>query len=136
MDGELDVVRNVEIEQHLQTCSVCLPIYKQYQALQGAMRADSLYFNAPPHLQKRIHSSLHQANTRKPILRIVPWRPLSAVAALVALVILSWSLVRIFSVPSQNDPLPQDAVSTHIRSLMPRHFFHLASSNHHPPNPS
>ncbi len=135
MDGELDVVRNVEIEQHLQTCSVCSPIYKQHQALQGAMRADSLYFNAPPHLQKRIHSSLHQANTSKPILRIVQWRPLGVVAALVALVILSWSLVRIFSVPSQNDLLVQAVVSSHIRSLMASHLVDVVSSDQHTVKP-
>src|SRR5215469_7315472 len=102
MDGELDVVRSVEIERHLQTCSVCSPIYEQSKVLQGAMRTGSLYFKAPPHLQKHIQSSLQHVNNSKPVRRVLPWRPLSVVAALVALIIISWSLVRIFSVPSQN----------------------------------
>ena len=135
MDGELDLVRNMEIEQHLQTCSVCSPIYKQHQALQGAMRAESLYFKAPAHLQKRIRSSLHQASNRKSTSSIVQWRPLAVAAALIALVIISWSLIHMFSVPSQNDLLAQGVVSSHIRSLMASHLVDVPSSDQHTVKP-
>jgi len=135
MDGELDLVRNMEIEQHLQTCSVCSPIYQQHQALQGAMRAESLYFKAPAHLQKRIRSSLHQASNRKSTSSIVQWRPLAVAAALLALMIISWSLIRMFSVPSQNDLLAQGVVSSHIRSLMASHLVDVLSSDQHTVKP-
>jgi anti-sigma factor RsiW len=135
MDGELDVVRSLEIEQHLQTCSVCSPIYEQNKVLQGAMRTGSLYFKAPPHLQKHIQSSLRQANNSKPVPRIVRWRPLGIVAALVVLIVISWSLVRIFSIPSPNDLLTQEVVSSHVRSLMANHLVDVASSDQHTVKP-
>lgn len=135
MDGELDLVRNMEIEQHLQTCSVCSPIYQQHQALQGAMHAESLYFKAPAHLQKRIRSSLHQASNRKSTSSIVQWRPLAVAAALLVLVIISWSLIRMFSIPSQNDILAQGVVSSHIRSLMASHLVDVPSSDQHTVKP-
>jgi anti-sigma factor RsiW len=135
MDGELDVVRSVEIEQHLQTCAVCSPIYEQHKVLQGAIRTGSLYFKAPPHLQTHIQSSLQPASNSKPIFRVVLWRPLGIVAALVALIIVSWSLVSIFSVSSQSNLLAQEVVSSHIRSLMANHLVDVVSSDQHTVKP-
>lgn len=135
MDGELDVVRSVEIERHLQTCEVCAPIYEQHKVLQGAMRSGSLYFKAPPHLQKHIQSSLQQVQHSKPLPRVVPWRPLGIVAALAALIIISLSLVRVFVIPSQNDLLAQEVVSSHIRSLMANHLVDVVSSDQHTVKP-
>ena len=38
LDGELDAVRDLEIEQHLQHCAVCSQTYNADQSLQRAIK--------------------------------------------------------------------------------------------------
>ncbi len=135
VDGELDLVRNVAIEQHLHVCPVCSPIYTQHQALRAALRTSGLSFKAPPYLQKRLHSSLRQVSEKKPLTQTRQWRVLASAAALVILAIITWSLVRAISVPSANDQLAQDVVSSHIRSLMASHLVDVSSSDQHTVKP-
>jgi len=37
VDGELDLVRDLEIEQHLQECALCSQGYKNHQALRSGI---------------------------------------------------------------------------------------------------
>jgi anti-sigma factor RsiW len=136
VDGELDMVRNLEIEQHLQTCSVCSYLYNNQQALQIAIRSDSFYFKPPPHLRKRIQSSLRQESKAIPTPRTTQWRILAAtLAALLVLSVMTWSLVRALSVPSASDLLAQDVVASHIRSLQANHLVDVTSSDQHTVKP-
>ena len=52
-DGELDLMRQMEIDDHLRQCEACPVIYESQRALQAALREDGLYFTASPHLQRR-----------------------------------------------------------------------------------
>ena len=135
VDGELDMVRNLEIEQHLQVCATCSYLYNNQQALQVAIRSDGLYFKTPPHLRKRILSSVRQESKATATPRVTPWRVLAAVAALLVLSVMTWSLVRALSVPSANDLLAQDVVASHIRSLQANHLVDVASSDQHTVKP-
>ena len=53
LDGELDLVRHLQIEEHLKTCPSCSPILENHSAVKSAMADDSLYFKAPPDLRRR-----------------------------------------------------------------------------------
>ncbi|HWG96112.1 MAG TPA: zf-HC2 domain-containing protein, partial [Nitrospira sp.] len=61
MDGELDPIRNREVEQHFRTCPVCLTVYNSHRALRTALRTGSLYRTAPPALRNRVQSSFKPA---------------------------------------------------------------------------
>ena len=135
VDGELDMVRNLEIEQHLQVCATCSYLYNNQQALQVAIRSDGLYFKTPPHLRKRILSSVGQESKATATPYVTPWRVLAAVAALLVLSVMTWSLVRALSVPSAHDLLAQEAVASHIRSLQANHLVDVASSDQHTVKP-
>jgi anti-sigma factor RsiW len=135
MDGGLDLVRNLEIEQHLQGCSTCMQIYKNRQALRTAIQTNSLYQKAPVHLQKRIQASLRQGNQPRSILHMTPLRLLSVAAALLIAAIITWSLINSLSVPSVNEPLVQAVLSSHIRSLMANHLVDVPSSDKHTVKP-
>ena len=60
VDGELDLVRSLEIEQHLQECSICAEAHKHLQALRQKIQSAGLYARAPLELHERIRASLHQ----------------------------------------------------------------------------
>src|SRR5207253_1775960 len=66
VDGELDLVHSLQIEQHLQGCAACSQAYKNQQALGAAIGASSLYFAAPVGLHKRIQESVRQAAQAQP----------------------------------------------------------------------
>ena len=61
VDGELDPLRNLEIEEHLHGCSRCAQSYGDRQIMRGVLKTESLYFKAPTDLQKRIQRSVRQA---------------------------------------------------------------------------
>lgn len=136
LDGELDLVKSLEIEEHLQGCRACSQAYKNHQALRTALNAGSLYFRSPAPLRKHIQVALRQADqssARAP--RVLPWRWLGAAAALVVVVFVTWSVTRSLSAPSANDLLAQEVVASHVRSLMPDHLADVASSDQHTVKP-
>ena len=66
VDGELDLMKCLEIEQHLEACPACASP-RELQALRAKVQNSSLYSETPPGLAKRVQSSL-----RGPIKRIAP----------------------------------------------------------------
>ena len=58
LDGELDLVRTIEMETHLKNCAACARELENQQALRDALRRSSLAYAAPAALRDRIQSSL------------------------------------------------------------------------------
>jgi len=139
LDGELDPVHNVAIEQHLKDCAACARCYQGEQSLRKVMAGRSLYFEAPNGLEKRVRSVVRQASKAESS----PWRwrwegnwiwprvlaPL-AVAALAILI-----AVPILMHSSTEDRLTQEIVSGHLRSLMAGHLTDVASTDQHTVKP-
>ena len=135
IDGELDLVRNLEIEQHLHDCSACAQLYKNRQTLRAVIHTDALYQKAPSHLQKRIQSSLRRENRPRSILRITPFRLLSVAAVLLVVVTSAWVLINNLSASSVNESLVQAVLSSHVRSLMVNHLVDVTSTDQHTVKP-
>lgn len=134
IDNELDLVRNLEIEDHLQSCEVCAPIYKNRQTLQALMQSGGLAYKAPAHLHKHVQASLRQAERTDPRRRSTAFRWLAVAALLLMALITTWSLVRNFSTPSAN-PLASSVLASHIRSLQANHLLDVVSSDQHTVKP-
>ena len=132
VDGELDLVRSLEIEQHLQKCVTCMRAYKNRQILHSAISNGNFYYRTPASLQKRIQSSMK--SSRPPLLSIA-WRTLIAAAALVLLLIVVWNVVRFVLPAPTTNSLTQEVLASHIRSLMPGHLVDVSSSNQHTVKP-
>jgi anti-sigma factor RsiW len=132
VDGELDLMRHLDIEQHLAGCSDCARACKQLQVLQAALRGKSFRFAPPPGLRRRIESSLRDLDgprTRRPVW---PWLALAASAALIAFT--TWNL-KSFWPAAEEDRLAQEVVSSHVRSLMIDHLYDVKSSDGHTVKP-
>ena len=52
LDGELDLVRTLDVERHLGECPACAQARDQQQALRVAIRRGSLYHEAPALLRE------------------------------------------------------------------------------------
>src|SRR5262249_8462864 len=120
VDGELDLVRSLDIEGHLHECSVCSQEYESHQKLRRAIRAGELYFDVPAGLQERVTAQLGRKNDRQPraLLWSRPWAIAEAAIVAVLIVILAVSLI--WRAPSGETLVARDLVSSHVRSLQGR----------------
>ena len=76
IDGELDLVRTIEMEAHLKNCAFCARELENQQALRDALRLDSLAYAAPASLRDRIHASLDVPSPTKVPERATAWQGL------------------------------------------------------------
>ena len=139
VDGELDLVRSIEIERHIEGCEVCSRAYRMQQDLKRALRSAPLRFNAPQDLRSRIQSSLRKARKAAPEPRVFHWLPTlrwaGAVAALALLVVVGWTLGRVSRAPSGDELVAQEVLSSHVRSLMANHLADVPSTDQHTVKP-
>jgi anti-sigma factor RsiW len=84
LDGELDLVRSLEIEEHLASCAACRQLQKSQQVLGSALRSGELSYQAPPALRARIEAAVRSTGRHRVRRRASPW-VWSGVAAAVAL---------------------------------------------------
>ena len=131
LDGELDPLRNLEIEQHLQHCAACSQTYTADQTLQTAIKSGAPYYPAPANLRKRIRSSIRQERKGVPVFQVMPWRWLSLAASVALVAIFAWNVVpRPYGLDTE-ELMAQEVVSSHVRSLMASHLVDVSSSDRH-----
>jgi anti-sigma factor RsiW len=135
VDGELDLVRGLEVERHLEACPACAQALEQQQALRGAFGGADLYHRAPADLRQRIRSSLRPPRTRRLAIPAQIWVPVGVAAALLLGSLLAWGILGRRPGPSAEDALAQDVVSSQARSLVAEHLYSVKSSNTHTVKP-
>ncbi len=122
LDGELDLVRTIEMESHLKGCPACAQELESQQALRAALQRGSLAYAAPAVLRERIQSSLRSASSgaqvqeRKikwPSLHIWQWA--GAFALLALLSISGWQWTARLRAPSSDQRIAAEVFSSHVR---------------------
>ena len=139
LDGELDLVRHLEIEHHLADCASCTEAYESHRALHNALASPGLYARAPARLKERLQASLSGATESSALEPAVPARRLSkrwlgfaAVAASVAAVAVGLGHLGWASRWGTEDLLAQQIIANHVRSLLlPEHRLDVVSSDQH-----
>jgi anti-sigma factor RsiW len=131
IDGELDLVRSLDIEGHLHECSDCSRDYEAHHSLHRMIRGGELYFDAPAGLERRIRKTLNRANRSASGASTVPWRWfIVAASAAAVLVILFYAGLILTSQPG-SDLIARDVATSHIRSLEPGHLYDVESNDTH-----
>lgn len=139
LDGELDLVRGLEVEQHMHECEICQRSYRSQTTLRSSLKNDSLYYSAPENLKKRIQSSLRKEARNEVTPRGLGWRWLTVGASLAFMLlvgVVASRLVPTYIRNSGDELLAQEIVSDHVRSLqMPGHLTDVLSSDQHTVKP-
>jgi anti-sigma factor RsiW len=136
VDGELDLIKSLEIEQHFQECPACALAHTSLQSVRAAIQGSSLYFQTPPGLAERVQSSVRRATHAERAPRMRPWRLLAVAASLALIMAAGWGLVRVLPARSAEELLTEELVSNHVRSqMLPSHRFDVASSDPHTVKP-
>ena len=141
-DGELDALSAAEVERHSEVCAECRALLQDLDHVRTALRQDLTYASAPPELRARVMRALDEESTvgspRRDGARLTSWRPRpfwkgafsgiggTAIAAGIAFFVLA---------PSFINPVLDDLVSAHVRSLMPDHLIDVVSTDKHTVKP-
>ena len=141
LDGELDLVRTIEVETHLKSCAACAQELESQQALRDALRRSSLAYTAPAVLRDRIQSSLRASSgadvqgskIKWPSLNF--WQLTGAFAMLALVSISGWQWASHFRATSSDQRIAAEIFASHVRSLEANHLMDVASTDQHTVKP-
>jgi anti-sigma factor RsiW len=141
-DGELDALSAADIERHNEVCAGCRSLLKELAQVRTALRQDRRYVTASPALRARIQRTLDDESTLKGVRPIgaqrVKWRSQpfwrGAFTGVGGAAIAAGIAFFLIALPGGN-PVSDDLVSAHVRSLMPDHLIDVVSTDKHTVKP-
>jgi anti-sigma factor RsiW len=135
LDRQLDPAEERAIEQHLAGCTTCQRVLEQQRVAQQRVRELAAQNPVPAGLAARIMASLPHESTaspRQPAWWQRPWLGLSAASLGGAL---AGAALMLTILPPVANPLPDEVLAGHMRSLMPGHLADVASTDQHTVKP-
>jgi anti-sigma factor RsiW len=141
IDNELDVTATIAVQQHLHDCLQCQQLLEARKAVGALLANPQISFEAPDSLLGKIQTALPvtrsepKARTGRSL--FIPWLSVPlALAATIAVLLGLFFLNRggMFD-GSRTNALAQEAISSHVRSLLAAHLLDVPSTDQHTVKP-
>lgn len=128
LDKELDTAMTAKVAAHLAECAECARLLDEARLLTVSVKRHAPYYTAPASLTASVFAPVapHTSALKR-------WRkwfaPVFSAAAL------ALAMVLYVATPGSEQPLMDEAVSSHVRSLMGEHLNDVVSSDRHTVKP-
>jgi anti-sigma factor RsiW len=142
LDGELDLAGDLEVQRHIRECPRCASEFEAIRAMRTRLNDETFRYEAPAALKEKIQraipvSSPSPARREAYPSRRGPWIPRAfriavpmAIGAMLALIIAPRAIG-----PASDQPIANEVVASHVRSLMGAHLMDVASTDQHTVKP-
>jgi anti-sigma factor RsiW len=132
VDGELDLVNSLAVEEHMAGCPSCARMREGQRELHVALagKTADLYYQAPVNLKRRVRASI--PSTERNGLLAGWFAPMRWVPALAAVVLIAGMG---YFRPQPEKAVAAEVASAHVRSLMAAHLLDVPSSDRHTVKP-
>jgi len=136
LDDELDLVRSMELEDHLVECGDCAHEVASYRSLREKLASGNLRYQAPADFRLRLLRKFEEQKAPRAehvfFQRRLPWWSWAAVAACLLLTV----VMLVLDVNQHRERnLMSELVSGHVRSLMATHLTDVLNSDQHTVKP-
>jgi len=128
LDKELDPPTTATVAGHLATCGECARLHDQLKLLTVSVKRQATYYTAPASLTASVFAA-----AAPPKRALGRWR--NGLAPAFSAAALALALVLYVATPGSEQPLMEEAVSSHVRSLMGEHLNDVVSSDRHTVKP-
>src|SRR5437588_11257880 len=118
-NGELDAVRSVEFERHLENCAECQAALEGIESLRTLLQQSNLYEHPSPQFRERVRKQLAlvTVGTSAPVAAARRWfLPAFAVLAAAAVFLIAFFVIQPHV---QSARVTAELVDAHVRSLQP-----------------
>lgn len=124
-DGELDLRANIDLQEHLRSCSECARSLDGVRDVKRALKAVG-YYRAPTALEAEVASKFGAK-------RRIGWSLVAWAACVLLAGLIGWSVGR--NAPGGSDVLTGQLLSSHLRALTAGHLADVISSDKHTVKP-
>lgn len=128
LDQELDPATAADVTAHLAACPECARLHDEVKLLKVSVKRQAPYYPAPVSLAASVFATGTPAT--RAVERWQKWFAPTFSAAALAL-----AMVLYVMTPGSEQPLMDEAVSSHVRSLMGEHLNDVVSSDRHTVKP-
>jgi anti-sigma factor (TIGR02949 family) len=145
-DGEVDAISAADIERHVANCGECSALLGDLERVRTALRKDLSVERAPLELRANIALALDRESAAE-VPRLEVLRPAAnprnrrvrsfwaGAFGGVGATALAAGLAMFLLVPRFANPLTDELVNAHVRSLMPAHLIDVVSTDRHTVKP-